>query len=78
MGPPTGLAEAHRDQLLDHDLRQGLVDGKVQGALGHRVALELIGERPEYRAAERQVAEVILEGRKAGDDLALDAEGGTR
>ena len=39
-------------------------------------ALELIGELPEDRAAEWQVAQVILERGKAGDGLAAGAEGG--
>jgi hypothetical protein len=43
-----------------------LMIGAVQGALGHRVAIKLIGKLPEDRAAERQVAQVSLERRKAG------------
>jgi hypothetical protein len=41
----------------------------VQGALGHRVAVELIRKLREDRAAERQVAQVILERGKASDRL---------
>src|ERR1035441_2720055 len=66
---PADLREAHRDQFLDKRLRQGAVNREVQGALGHRVAVELTRELREDRAAERQVAQVILERGKAGDRL---------
>ena len=57
---------------------KGAVDPEVQGALGHRVALELVGKLREDRAAERQVAQVILERGKTGDRLTADPEPGTR
>ena len=53
-----------------------MVDREVQRTLGHREALELIGELPQDRAAEWQVAQVILERGKASDCLAAHAEGG--
>src|SRR5437763_16983229 len=52
-----------------------MVIGEVQGALGHRVALELVAKLPKNRAAERQVAQVILERGEARDGLAVQAEG---
>jgi hypothetical protein len=68
------LVEPCRDELFDEHLRQWTVDAKVQCALGHRVALELARELRQHRAAEGEVAEVILEGGEARDDLALDAK----
>ncbi len=65
----ANLRETHLDQFLDERLRQGAIDGEVQGALGHRVAVELVSKPREDRAAERQVAQVILERGKAGDRL---------
>src|SRR5213082_2763060 len=53
-----------------------MVDREVQRTLGHREVLELIGELPQDRAAEWQVAQVIFERGKASDDLAAHAEGG--
>ena len=50
------------------------MDGEVQGTLGHRVALKLIGELRQDRAAERQVAEVSLERREARDRAATKSE----
>ena len=72
----SNLPKTHRDQPLYERLRQGTVDGKVEGALGHRVALELVGKLREDRAAERQVTQVISERDKAGDRLTSYAEGG--
>jgi hypothetical protein len=72
----SNLPKAHRDQPLHERLRQGTVDGKVKGALGHRAALELVGKLPEDRAAERQVTHVISERGKAGDRCTSYAEGG--
>jgi len=66
----------HCDQFLHEGLRQRTVDREVEGALGHRVALKLIGDLREDGAAEWQVAQVILERGKAGDGLTAHAEGG--
>ena len=41
---PVYLRETDLDQFLYERLRQGAVDGEVQGALGHRVAVELVGK----------------------------------
>jgi hypothetical protein len=49
---------------------------EVQRALGHRVAVKLIGELSEDRTAEGQVAQVILERGEAGDSLTAYPEGG--
>src|ERR1041385_591261 len=73
--PSRLLVEARRDELLDERLGQWTIYGKVQGALGHRVALELVRASRQHRAAEGEVAQVILEGGEAGDDPALDTEG---
>jgi hypothetical protein len=48
---------------------------EVQGALGHRVAVEFVGKLREDRTAERQVAQVIFERGKAGDGLTTCPEG---
>src|SRR5437763_2199569 len=64
---PFSLRESGRDEFVHERLRQGAVDIKVQRALRHRVALELIPKLTENGAAERHVAQVILEGGKAGD-----------
>jgi hypothetical protein len=63
------LHETHCDEFLYEHLRQGVVSREMQGALGHCVALKLFGKLREDRAAERQVAQVILERGKAGDGL---------
>ncbi len=52
----------------------GRGDGEVQGTLGHRVALKLIGELRQDRATERQVAEVSLERREARHRAATKSE----
>src|SRR5665213_778085 len=48
----------------------------MQRALGHCVTRKLIGKLWQQRAAERQVAEVILERREARDCVAVYAESG--
>src|SRR3954466_721831 len=50
----------------------------MERTLGHRVAVELVGELPQDRAAEWQVTQVILERGKPGDALAAHAESGDR
>jgi hypothetical protein len=49
---------------------------KCSALLGHGVAVELIGELSEDRAAEGQVTQVIFERGKAGNSLSADTEGG--
>jgi hypothetical protein len=46
----------------------------VESALRHRESAELIPELSQDRAAERQVAQVVLERGEASDDLALHTE----
>jgi hypothetical protein len=41
---PRILPEPYRNQLLHESLWQRTVDEEVECALGHRVALELVGE----------------------------------
>jgi hypothetical protein len=74
----TNFVEAHRNQLLHERLRRRAIDGEVQRALGHRVSLELVSKLVENRAAERQIAQVVLERGEPRDDLAVYPEGGNR
>lgn len=71
-----GILEPEGDQFLEGRFWQGLVGGEVQRALCRRVALKLIGNLDEDRAAEGQVAEVIPKGRKPGDDLSVQPKRG--
>src|SRR3954451_20398055 len=69
-----GFNYAKSDQLLDEELRQRPVDGEMQRALGDRISSEFVRERRKDGSAEWQIAEVILESRKAGDGAAADAK----
>src|SRR5581483_12228924 len=48
----------------------------MQSALGHRVVAKLVGELLEDGSAERQVAQVILEGGEAGNGLPAHPKSG--
>src|SRR6266480_1964724 len=72
----TDIREAHPDEFLHERPWQGTVNREVQRTLGHRVALKLIAKLPKHRAAEREVAQVVLECGKASDGLATHPEGG--
>src|SRR5205085_10961345 len=50
------------------------VDGELELAVSHGVVVELVGKFPEDEAAERLVAEMVLERRDAGDGRAAYAE----
>src|SRR5579859_6089194 len=68
--------EARCDELLHERVAQGAVNREVQRALGHRIAVKLAGELRENRAAELQVAQMILKRGEAGAGLAADAKRG--
>ena len=68
-GEPLG------DELPDECLWKRLVDREVKGALRHRVALELIGELRQGRAAERQITQVVPKCGKACDGPTFHTEG---
>lgn len=72
----TDLVESRRNELLDEARWERMVYREVESALGHGVSAELIPQAIQDRAAERQVAQVILERSEARDDLALYTEGG--
>src|SRR5690349_8774531 len=65
-GVGPSAREPGRDQLLDQRLRQRAVDREVQRALRAGVAGQLGLQLPQHGAAERQVAEVVLDRREPG------------
>ena len=70
------LREAHRDELLYERRRQGTVDREMQGAFGHGVVAKPSGKLLKDRAAERQIAQVVIERGKPGDGVTVNAESG--
>ena len=70
----ANLPEPERDQFFDERLRQRTVDWEVEGALGHRVALNLIGKLRQDGAAEREVTQMVRERGKAGNCLTFYTE----
>ena len=67
---PLDLGQTDRDESVHQRLRKWTIDGEVQRALGHGVPIEFVGKLREHRAAEREVAQVILERGKASDEAA--------
>lgn len=68
------LFETRPDELLDERLGQRTVDREMQRALCRRVGPQLVCELRKDRAAERQVAQVMLKRSEAGDRLAPHAK----
>jgi hypothetical protein len=71
------LLDSHFDQLSYQRSRQRLIHGNPKGTCGHLVPTQLVRQVSEDRTAVREIAQVILEGGKSGNRLALHLEGGT-
>ena len=69
--PSADLGQAGLDEEFDKRRRQLGVNRELQRTLRGLVAGRLVSERFEHRPAVRQVAQVVLEGREACDELAI-------
>ena len=68
------LPEAYGDEFLHERPGERSIDGEVQRALGAPICCQVIPDLGEHRSAMRQVAQMVLEGGEAGDNLAVQAE----